>query len=252
MITGASSGLGEAFARRLAGMSYDLVLVARREDRLRALAAELSPKFGVRAETFPADLAADAGIASVEERLSAGDEWTLLVNNAGFGSGGFYYRTDAVKMADMVHVHVAATAGLTRAVLPGLVERGRGAVINVASVAAFTLLPTSAMYSSTKAWMVAFSRILAAELKGTGVRVQALCPGFTHTGFHDTPEFEGFRETIPKFLWIKADDVVVRSLEALSRGRTVYIPGAKNKLMRAVTKVPFAWALTARTARKRG
>jgi len=250
LITGASSGLGATFAHHLAALKYDLVLVARREDRLRKLAGQLSQRFGIRSEILPADLSTDAGIIQVEERIRARTDLTLLVNNAGFGSGGLYYQIDMAKAADMIHVHVVATARLTRAVLPQMVARRRGGVINVGSVAAFVNLPGSAMYGSTKAWIVAFSRVLAHELRRTGVRIQALCPGFTHTEFHDSPEFDKMKDSsIPGFLWMTADRVIDKSLRALGRRKTVCIPGLKNKIMAAVPRLPFGGALTRLIAR---
>ena len=251
LVTGASSGLGATFAYHLAALKYDLVLVARREDRLRKLGDRLSQRYGVRTEIFPADLSSDAGIIQVEERIRARNDLTLLVNDAGFGGGGPYFRADIIRGADMIHVHVVATARLTRAVLPQMTERRRGAVINLGSVAAFYVLPGSVLYGSTKAWVVAFSRGLAHELKGTGVRIQALCPGFTHTEFHDAPEFEKMKDTsIPGFLWMPADRVIEKSLRALARGKTVYIPGLRNKILASLPRIPFAGPIIRRIARR--
>lgn len=252
LITGASSGIGAAFARALARRGLDLILVARRAERLQALAAELAALVPVKTEIVAADLAQDAGIARVEDCLRARPDLAMLINNAGFGSGGLYYQTDPAKQFAMIQVHVMATARLTRAALPGLVERGRGAVINVASIAAFAMVPTSAMYGSTKLWMVGFTRALAAELAGTGVRAQALCPGFTHTEFHDTPEYKDFdRSVVPKFLWMSADAVVATSLRALERNRVVCIPGFWNRVMVAGMSLPPVAALARYYGRRR-
>jgi short-subunit dehydrogenase len=251
LITGASSGLGATFAHHLAALKYDLILVARREDRLKTLGGQLSGRYGIRTEILPADLSTDAGILLVEERIRAGADVTLLVNNAGFGGGGIYYRADMSRAADMIHVHVMATARLTRAALPPMVERRQGAVINLGSVAAFFVLPGSIMYGSTKGWIVAFSKGLANELRGTGVRIQALCPGFTHTEFHDTPELNKLKdETIPGFLWMPADKVIEKSLRALGRRKTVYIPGLKNKILAAIPRIPFSGPLIRSVARR--
>jgi len=250
LITGASSGLGATFAHHLAALKYNLVLVARREDRLRTLGGQLSQRFGIRTEILPADLSTDAGIIHVEEGIRARTDLTLLVNNAGFGGGGAFYQIDTAKAADMIHVHVVATARLTRAVLPQMVERQRGAVINLGSVAAFFVLPGSALYGSTKAWVVVFSRVLGRELRGTGVRLQVLCPGFTHTEFHDAPEFEKLKDSsIPGFLWMSAEEVIDKSLRALARGKSVCIPGLKNKILAALPRVPFAGPIIRRIAR---
>jgi hypothetical protein len=132
-----------------------------------------------------------------------------------------------------------------------MVESGRGAVINLGSVAAFFVLPGSIIYGSTKAWIVAFSKGLANELRGTGVRIQALCPGFTHTEFHDMPELNKLRDSsIPGFLWTPADKVIAKSLRALGRRKTVYIPGFKNKVLAAIPHVPFIGPLIRRVARR--
>lgn len=232
LITGASSGLGEEFARQLAAAGYPLILVARREDRLRALAEELRSRHGVAVEVVAADLAAEEGMARIEALLRERGDVALLVNNAGFGAGGSYYRIEMPRQLDMIRVHIEAPARLMRAALPAMVEKGAGAIINVASVAAFAVTPKSGMYAATKAWAVSFSRSLALELRAKGVRIQALCPGFTYTGFHDTPELAAAgRNGIPKFLWGPAAKVVSTSLRALGGGRVVVIPGWKNKIM---------------------
>jgi uncharacterized protein len=252
LITGASSGLGEAFARRLASLKVDLVLVARREERLRTLGGELGKKWGVRTEVLAADLAEEAGLRRVEDFLRSRPDLGLLVNNAGFGGGGRFWQTDPALGQSMIRVHVEAVARLTRAALPAMVERGSGGLINVASVAAFYTFPGSVLYGSTKTWIVAFCRALGLELRGKGVRVQALCPGFTHTGFHDTPELRRMKETgIPKFLWMPAETVIEKSLRALARGPVVYVPGLRNKVLTAIPHIPFASPLIRRFSRLR-
>jgi len=252
LITGASSGLGEAFARRLAADHFDLILVARREKLLRALAEELHKISGVRVEVWPADLSMDEGIAGVAERIASRSNLTLLVNNAGFGHGGSYCRIEVKPQMDMIHVHVIATARLTHAVLPQMVERNQGVIINVASVAAFSVTGRSAMYGSTKAWIVAFTRAIGEELRGTPMRIQALCPGFTITGFHDTPELKTFdRSRIPKFLWTTSDKVVAASLEALKRNKVVFVPGFLNKVMVAIPRMPLGQTLARLFTRKK-
>jgi short-subunit dehydrogenase len=252
LITGASSGIGAAYARQLAARGHGLILVARRADRLRELAESLTKQHGVSVETLEADLATEAGMAAVEQRLAACEPLTMLVNNAGFGSGGLYYQTNAVKQFAMIQVHVMAPARLIRAALPGLVRRGRGAVINVASIAAFAMVPTSAMYSSTKSWMVGFTRAIAAELEGTGVRAQALCPGFTRTEFHDAPEYRDFdRRVVPAFMWMTPDAVVAASLRALERNRVICIPGWFNWVMATFVRLPPVAALARVYGKKR-
>jgi len=252
LITGASSGLGAAFARQLAARGCALILVARRVERLQKLADELSVQHHVAAEVVAADLAHEPEMARVEQRILQCNNLTFLVNNAGFGSGGMYYQTDASRQFDMLRLHTLAPARLIRAALPGMVERKRGSIINVASIAAFASVPTSAMYSATKRWMVSFSEALAAELQNTGVRVQALCPGFTRTEFHDTPAYRDFdRSVVPDFLWMSADEVVRRSLSAMERGKVVFIPGFWNRLNVWALRLPFVSVLARYYGRRR-
>lgn len=235
MITGASSGIGETFARQLATRGYDLILVARRTDRLEALARDLPTK----AEVLTADLATVQGRARVVELLQSEANLQLLVNNAGFGTKGRFWVSPVSDQQLMHEVHVTATLELTHAALPGMVQRGGGAVINVASVAAFFRSEANVSYCATKAWMLAFSESLELELLGAGspVQVQALCPGFTYSEFHDTLGVS--RDRIPKPLWMSADFVVAQSLEALARRQAVVIPGWKYRLLVAVaTKLP--------------
>ena len=233
LITGASSGIGAVFARKLAAQGYNLVLVARREALLRALADELQAKQAVTVEVLPADLGLVDDMRQVEARIAALPDLALLVNNAGFGVIGAFSEVPVERSMEMLMVHDLATLRLTRAALPGMIARRRGGVINTSSTAAFLPLGGNVMYTSTKAFLNSFTQSLAYELEGTGVRVQALCPGFTYTGFHDTPEFAGddYRARIPKFLWMMADEVVDQSLWALAHGRVIFIPGFKYRLI---------------------
>jgi uncharacterized protein len=238
LITGASAGLGAEFARQLAAAGTDLILVARRRDRLDGLAGELGEKHKVRVEVLAADLGTDEGVGRVERRIAEVGALDLLVNNAGFGGrGGFTAREVSDHMA-MVDVHVAATVRLTRAAVPGMIARGRGAVVNVASVAAFSPF-SGAMYSGTKAFLVMFSENLAAELRTTGVVVQALCPGMTHTEFHETIGMD--KSVVPPAFWMTADKVVRTSLRRIGRG-TVCIPGWKNKAIAFLMRCPLTQA----------
>ena len=231
LVTGASSGIGAAFARQLAARGYNLILVGRRQERLSALADELRQRYPVTAEVLPADLADPAGIGRVEVRIRETGCLTMLVNNAGFGSGGYFAGIDLAGQLDMIQVHIVASIRLCRAALPGMLALNRGGIINVSSVSAFVPMPGSATYSATKVYLINFSQALQAELSGTGVRVQALCPGFTRTGFHDTPEFENFdRGRIPGFMWLSAEEVAADSLRALDRGQVVRVPGLRYRL----------------------
>lgn len=253
LITGASSGIGEVYARELASRGYDLILVARRAQILRGLAEELRRAHRVRVDVWPTDLSADAPVAVLSDRIAGRNDITLLINNAGFGHGGRFYKIDFQGQRDMMHVHMIATAALTRAVLPQMVERNRGAIINVASVAAFAIVAGNAMYDTTKCWMVKFSLAMAEELRGTGVKIQALCPGFTHTGFHGTPIFkETYKKfDVPGFLWGPADKVVKVSLKALKRRKVVVIPVWYNKLMALGPRLPLGQSLSRLVTRRR-
>lgn len=186
VITGASAGIGEVYAWRLAS-AYDLLLVARRREKLEALAAELTSKYGCAVEILQADLAGQDDIEKLASRLAAEPQLTLLVNNAGFGIQGPFWKTDIEAQDRMHRLHILATLHLTHAALRGMVERNAGAVINVASVAAFVRGPGSAGYAATKSWMTSFTEGIAVDLRkaNSAVKVQALCPGYTYSEFHD-------------------------------------------------------------------
>ncbi len=241
VITGASSGLGETYARLLAARGYDLLLVARRLDRLDALCRELELSFDVHAEPLCADLADEAQIEDVARRIENEPNLDLLVNNAGFGTLGFFHETDYARQVDMVKVHVLATMRLTRAVLPGMIARSRGGIINVASVAGFFRSAGNASYCATKGWMNDFTEALRLELDllKSPVTVQALCPGFTYTEFHETAGVK--RETIPGWLWMKADFVVRQSLDALPSRKLFVVPGWQYKAGILLSKLMPDW-----------
>ncbi|GAB4531246.1 MAG: SDR family oxidoreductase [Anaerolineae bacterium] len=237
LITGASSGIGAAYAHQLAAMGYHLILVARREERLAALSAELQARYPINAEVLVADLANSNHIERVESRVAQLEDLALLINNAGFGAPGSFAEVDLATQLKMIHVHIIASVRLTRAALPGMIARRRGAIINVSSIAGLVPIPGSATYSSSKAYLNVFSEALQAELKGTRVKVQALCPGFTRTGFHDTPEHGGFhRSRIPAALWMSAEEVAAQSLRALGRPQVIFVPGFKNRLLAALAR----------------
>ncbi len=251
MVTGASSGIGEVYARRLAAGGHDLLLTARRAERLEALARELEAEHGVAVEVFPADLADADSLRRLEERVAGGPALALLINNAGFGVPGLVADVDPDRQEAMIDVHLVATVRLCRAALPAMVRAGGGAVINVSSVAAFLPTPRGAVYSATKAFLNLFTEALDAELAGTGVRVQALCPGFTHTGFHDTPEYDFDRSSVPRWLWMSSEQVVDISLSALQRRRVVVITGWRNRLLVILLRAPLLKTLLRRLAKKR-
>jgi len=231
LVTGASSGIGAAYARRLAADDWDLVLVARRAEALERLAAELRERRHVKAEALPADLTAPADLARVEEALGE-PPFELLVNNAGFGSVGLFHEDDVERDVRMLRLNVEAVVRLSHAALRPMVERGRGAVVNVSSGAGLVPMPFFAVYAGTKAFVSSFTESLAEELVGTGVRVQALCPGLTRTEFQEVAQADTSR--FPEFLWQDADEVVEASLEGLRKGRLIVIPGAKNRALLAL------------------
>mgnify|MGYP001452992323 CR=1 FL=1 len=227
LITGASSGIGAAFAHALAARGMGLLLTARRADRLEALAAELRTTYGVQVALIPADLSERADLEHVAEHAAAHAQISILVNNAGFGVAGAFPEADPPAQLAMIAVHAAAPVRLARAVLPGMIARGRGAVINVSSIAAFVTQGGSALYSASKLFLNGISQNLNAELRGSGVEVQALCPGFTLTEFHAAVRGgSGQRPPIPEKLWMTSEQIVEASLKALGTGRVIVVPGA--------------------------
>lgn len=236
LITGASAGLGAEFARALAARGADLILTARREDRLGALAKELHAEHGTHTEILAADLATDAGVAAVRDKIIATPNLEWLVNNAGFGVPGRFTKVAIDDLDRMHRVHVLAPLQLTHAALRGMVARDSGAVINVASVVSFLLTTGSVGYASTKTWLHVFSEGIYLELRrsGSNVRIQSLCPGYTMTEFHDVIGMD--RAVIPKFLWLDARFVVRESLQALERNGLLVIPSWKYRLVVGVAK----------------
>jgi short-subunit dehydrogenase len=237
VITGASSGIGAVFARKLAARGYDLLLIARREDRLRSLASELAATYRIAADFLIADLADDADLERAADRIQTEPRLGLLVNNAGFGTNGLFFEIDVRSQEQMHRLHVLATMRLTHAALANLVPRSTGGVINVASVAGFAQSPLSVSYCATKTWINSFTEGLAMELsiKAPAVRMQALCPGFTLSEFHDVVGLD--RSAIAKSLWMSADFVVEESLRGFERGKLFVIPGWRYKVIVAGMKL---------------
>ena len=229
LITGSSSGIGATFASELAASGYDLLLVARRRERLEELAGTLERSRGIKAEILPVDLTVDEELGAVEQRIAAAENLEVLVNNAGFGTRGKFFQVDLQGQDQMHRLHVLATMRLTHAALTGMTGRDKGGIINVSSVAAFWHSPGSISYCATKCWMNSFTEGLALELKSAGsrVKVQALCPGYTLSEFHDVGGMD--RKMVPSSLWMRAEDVVAESLRGLERGQTMVVPGWRYK-----------------------
>ena len=242
VVTGASAGLGREFARQRAARGYDLLLVARDGARLRTLAEELATRHGIAAEPWAADLATEAGVTPLVDRLADDPRVALVINNAGFGTKGRLMTRPEAEQRAMLELHVMAPMRLARAVLPGMVARKRGTIINVASVASFTASPGNVNYCATKAYERVMCEALAMELEGTGVAVQALCPGFTHTEFHDRANIDK-SVGIPAWAWMDAERVVRESLEAAhAGGPVVVIPGKRYQAIVLMLRYLPWWA----------
>jgi len=228
-ITGASSGIGEVFARRLAGQGYNLLLHGRRKERLEQLCFELQQRNGIRAEFILADFSRPEEIRSVEDRIRGVQDLELLVNNAGFGARKSFTRGAIEPQEEMINTHVFATVRLTHAALRGMLERNRGTIINVSSVAGFLVGPNSATYCATKSYITSFTESLHLELNGTGIRIQALCPGFTRSDFHARIGFDTSGDFFRNFM--SAEEVVDASLRSLKGSKVICVPGIRYKLV---------------------
>ncbi len=230
LVTGASSGIGAALATELASRGHSVTLVARREERLRSLATALTAEHPADAEVIACDLAEP----SERERLVAeldqrGRSIEVLVNNAGFGSRGEFAISDTERMLRMVRVNIEAVVDLTGRLLPAMVARGRGAVINVASTAAFQPLPGSAVYAASKAFVLSFSESVRTELRGRGVTVTALCPGLVRTEFPEVAGWGDVEGRSPDLFWASPEDIAREAVDGAARGKRVVVPGVLNR-----------------------
>jgi short-subunit dehydrogenase len=239
VVTGASGGIGAEIARQLADRGHRVTLVARSEDKLRELADEITGGGG-RADELTTDLADRSARAGLLERVTElGAIPEILVNNAGFSTLGRVAQSDPEIEMNMVEVDVMAVVDLCSRFLPGMVERGRGAVLNVASTAAFQPMPGQAAYGAGKAFVLSYTQSLAGELRGSGVTATTLCPGPVHTGFGERAGFsrEDAEAALPKVMWIEAQEVARVAVEAMDKGRLVAIPGVSNKVAAALAQV---------------
>jgi short-subunit dehydrogenase len=236
LITGASSGIGAAFAEVFAARGFDLIVTARREDRLRALAASLEERYRRQVIVIPADLAQTHAPAALCDEIAArGLVVDALVNNAGFGVPGSYAGSAWDRQSQLLQVLVTAVAELTHRLLPGMIQRRYGRVINVASLAG--LLPAPAghtLYPAAKAFVIRFSEALAEEVRRHGVNVTAVCPGFTFSEFHDVTDTRHLVDKLPAFMWLDAATVAEKGYEAVMQGRPVYVTGRVNRGIAAV------------------
>lgn len=231
LVTGASSGIGEAFARELASRGADLVIVARRTDRLESIAAELRDQHRVEVEVHAADLTEPDQLRAVGNRLADPSRpIELLVNNAGFGTAGRFAELPLAREEEQIGLNVLALVRLTHAVLPSMIERRHGGVLNVSSMAGFLAAPFSATYCATKSYVTTFSESLHGEVAPQGVHVTALCPGFVRT------EFQARANDIPGFAWSPIETVIREGLAAVSAGRPRCVPGAQYKVVAPVIR----------------
>lgn len=240
VVTGASSGIGEAFARRLAREGFNCFLVARRKNVLVKLSKELERDHGIMATILAADLSTDAGVSHVENKIAADDSIDIIINAAGFGTRGFFADVDPEKIKRMVYLQTMAPARITRSALPRMITNRKGYVINVSSVGAFLTTSHYVTYSATKAFINMLMKGLQDELAGTGVKIQALCPGLTRTGFMFTKEFSDFNYgDIPAFAWMTPEEVVEESLAVLNKNKLIFIPGRANRVFIGILTAPL-------------
>jgi short-subunit dehydrogenase len=245
LITGASAGIGAAIARVFAANGFDLVLTARRADRLEAMAAELRAAHGCTAHVIAADLADPAAPARIfDEVTRSGIAIDALVNNAGYGLPGGFLCSSWDQHRAFIQVMVTAVAELCYRFAPAMAERERGWIINVASVAG--LVPGSAghtLYGAAKSLVIRFSESLALELRPRGVNVTALCPGFTYSEFHDVNDMRAQMSRLPKWMWMDADTVARQAYDAVMRGDVVHVNGAVNKAVVSLVRHSPDWVI---------
>jgi len=232
LVTGASSGIGESIAHKLGKAGVGMVLVARRKDRLAAIAAQYP-----NVEVLAADLTTDAGLGAVLDRLrdTTRPVIDLVVNNAGFGTSGPFVSADADRLSREISLNINALTRISHEAVRQMQPRGRGYLLNVSSVASFQPGPALAVYAATKAFVTSLTEALHEELRGSGIRVTALCPGLTHTEFQSISNTSGLESGFPEFAWMSADDVARDGLRAVADGKAICVPGLVNKSLATVS-----------------
>ncbi|MFM7963604.1 MAG: SDR family NAD(P)-dependent oxidoreductase [Actinomycetota bacterium] len=232
LVTGASSGIGESIAHKLGKAGVGMVLVARRNDRLEAIASQYP-----NVEVLAADLATDAGLGAVLERLrdTTRPVIDLVVNNAGFGTSGPFVAADPERLSREIALNITALTRISHEAVRLMQPRGRGYLLNVSSIASFQPGPDLAVYSATKAFVTSLTEALHEELRGSGIRVTALCPGLTHTEFQSISNTSGLESSFPEFAWMSADDVARDGLRAVADGKAICVPGVVNKSLATVS-----------------
>lgn len=238
-VTGASSGIGLEYAERLAAKGYDLAVVARRRGRLESVAEQLRSDLGAAVEVIAADLTKPADLRLVEERVRTAARLEMLINCAGFGTVASFPTVDPDRIENEIALNVTALVRLTRAALPGMTTRRKGTIVNVSSMASFQPNPYLASYGASKAYVTNFTEALAAELDGSGVFLQALCPGPVHTEFGDVAGVP--KDTLPEFLFASPAQVVDASLRGIERGEVVCVPGTMESLLSTVIDALPRW-----------
>ena len=233
LITGATAGIGAAYAKLLAKEGFDLVLVARDLPRLKGVAKELSELYKIKAETIKADLTKPAQLAKVEKRLANNSKpIEVLINNAGFGLKDSFLVSNLVREQELLDVLVTAPMRLSHAVLPGMIKRNSGSIVNVSSVASFIAGGT---YSAAKSYLTVFSEYLHTELRDTNIKVSALCPGFTRTEFHARGKMK--MSGLPNYMWTAVDQVVAKSWRYVKAGKVICIPGWQYMLLSSIARI---------------
>ena len=239
VVTGAAGGLGLSFANQLGERGFDLLLVDRRQEQLEQVCQSITARFGVSAEPYAIDLCNREEVQRLGKRLEQTDV-QMLVNNAGFGTVDYFADTDPNFLLGMVDVHIVAPTILTRAVLPRMMQRDNGSIINVSSLGALFQSAGNTGYGATKNYLIVFSQSLHQELRGTNVHVQALCPGFVRTGFHAADSMKGFHQCAPAArLWMSADKVVDCSLRRLHKRQVIVVPGLGFRIVGRLAQMPL-------------